>query len=128
MASSSAFMHSALTATPASAESRNSSSTVWREAPVATHFAERFALPPGRTVFEAAGCNKCAQTGFRGRVPIAEFKTVNPQMRTTIVQHPSIDELEKAAAETDPEDLLNDGIRKVLAGVTTFEEVIRIAG
>jgi len=99
-----------------------------REAPVATHFAERFALPPGRTVFEAAGCNKCAQTGFRGRVPIAEFKTVNPQMRTTIVQHPSIDELEKAAAETDPEDLLNDGIRKVLAGVTTFEEVIRIAG
>ena len=97
-------------------------------APVPAHFAERFALPAGQTVFEAAGCSKCAQTGFRGRIPIAEFKAVNPQMRTAIVQHPGIDELEAAAAHTDPEDLLDDGIRKVLAGVTTFEEVIRIAG
>ena len=71
-------------------------------APVPAHFAERFALPAGQTVFEAAGCSKCAQTGFRGRIPIAEFKAVNPQMRTAIVQHPSIDELEAAAAHTDP--------------------------
>jgi len=90
--------------------------------------AERFALPAGQTVFEAVGCSKCAHTGFRGRIPIAEFKTVSPQMRTAIVQHPSIDALEQAAAHTDPEGLLTDGMRKVLAGLTTFDEVIRIAG
>jgi len=99
-----------------------------RATPIPAHFAERFELPGENQVCEAVGCNRCAHTGFRGRVPIGELKAVSSRVRSAIVQHPGIDELEAAAAETDPETMLDDGIRKVLAGITTFEEVIRIAG
>jgi type II secretory ATPase GspE/PulE/Tfp pilus assembly ATPase PilB-like protein len=95
---------------------------------IPSHFAERFSLPTDQIVYIAQGCHHCANTGFHGRIPIAEYKDVNPELRTAIVQNPSTVELEAAAALTQPRNMIDDGIAKVLAGTTTFEEVIRIAG
>ncbi len=91
------------------------------------HMVERFHLPSEASVFESRGCHKCSRTGYQGRIPVAEFKLISADVRTAIVQDPSFDNLKRAADEQSQDSMLDDGIRKVLEGITTFEEVIRIA-
>ena len=88
--------------------------------------AVRFKLPPDAPIYEPVGCARCAQIGYRGRVPLFEFKQVNAQVRSTIVHAPSVDTLEAAAATTHPATLLDDGIAKARAGLTSLEEVLRV--
>ncbi len=98
------------------------------ETAIPGHFAERFKLSPTQSIYQANGCHKCTQTGFHGRLPIAEFKQVTPAVRTAIVQDPSYENLEKAAQQSNPRVLLDDGIETVLKGQTTFEEIMTVAG
>ncbi len=98
------------------------------EATIPGHFAERFKLSPTQIIYQANGCHKCTQTGFHGRRPIAEFKQITPVVRTAIVQDPSFENLEKAAHQSNPKTLLDDGIEAVLKGQTTFDEIMTAAG
>jgi general secretion pathway protein E len=87
---------------------------------------ERYGFPDGMLMYEPLGCSKCAQIGYRGRIPLFEYKAVDSQVRAEILSNPSIDALEAAAAQSNPQNLLDDGIAKVSAGQTSLEEVLRV--
>ena len=70
------------------------------------------------------GCNKCRHAGYRGRMVIAEIFKVDDEVRSMVNQQLTTPELRKRARQLGMRTLREDGIRKVLAGATTAEEVI----
>jgi type II secretory ATPase GspE/PulE/Tfp pilus assembly ATPase PilB-like protein len=73
--------------------------------------------------YTCAGCEQCNQTGFRGRVAIHELLTVSPLLRQLIQTGTRADELRAQALKEGMRTLRQDGIEKVLAGLTSIEEV-----
>jgi len=73
------------------------------------------------------GCNTCQKTGFKGRIGIYELLIINNKIREMIFKNQSSTEIRKYAIQNGMDTLFKDGIRKVLNGVTTLEEVYRIA-
>jgi type IV pilus assembly protein PilB len=71
------------------------------------------------------GCEHCNKTGFRGRVGIFEMFNVNEDMQQMIYEEASLVALRERAREGGMRTMREDGIRKVLAGVTTPEEVLQ---
>lgn len=76
------------------------------------------------TFMRGKGCDKCSSTGFRGRVGIFEIFSVNEELQTMIYEEASLVSLRNKAREMGMRSMREDGIRKVLAGVTTAEEVL----
>ncbi|MBB5031789.1 GspE/PulE family protein [Prosthecobacter vanneervenii] len=76
------------------------------------------------TIMGARGCSKCRQRGFRGRMSIVEIFKINDEVRSMINQQLTTPQLRKRARELGMRTLREDGVRKVLAGLTTAEEVI----
>jgi general secretion pathway protein E/type IV pilus assembly protein PilB len=76
------------------------------------------------TFMRGKGCDKCNSTGFRGRVGIFEIFSVNEELQTMIYEEASLVALRNKAREMGMRSMREDGIRKVLAGVTTAEEVL----
>lgn len=74
------------------------------------------------------GCKDCNFTGYRGRIGIFEFFLVDDEMESFILKSPSISELLKKAKEKGMLTMKEDGLLKVLSGITTIEEVNRITG
>ena len=87
---------------------------------------KEFGLP--EEVFTAAGCEKCSFTGYKGRLGIYEIMPVTDLMREIILKKASVGELEKAAAGEGFISMLSDGLDKVKKGLTSLEEVLRVAG
>ncbi len=82
--------------------------------------------PTGQGVlvhYESPGCSKCGHTGFRGRAGIHELMMTTRELRLLIQSGTRTDELQKAALESGMRTLRQDGIEKVLAGVTSIQEV-----
>lgn len=75
-------------------------------------------------VFEAGGCEYCRNTGYAGRIAIFEMMTVSAELKNLMIQHTSANELRNTAINDGMTTLREDGWRKVLAGVTTLDEVI----
>ena len=71
------------------------------------------------------GCERCSHTGFSGRTAIYEIVSVDEQMRRLIHGHAAEFELEQYARR-QAGSIREDGLRKVLAGKTTLEEVLRV--
>lgn len=69
------------------------------------------------------GCDRCAGTGFRGRIGVHELLTVDRQLRQMIQTGARVDDIQRAAIEAGMRTLRQDGIEKVLAGDTTIGEV-----
>ncbi|TNC91987.1 MAG: type II secretion system protein GspE, partial [Thalassolituus sp.] len=82
------------------------------------------ANPP--TIYHAKGCDKCNQLGYRGRQGIYEIIEVDESMKTLIHDQAGEQEMERHARSLGP-SIRQDGIRKVLAGKTTIEELLRVA-
>lgn len=78
-------------------------------------------------MFESVGCKKCMGTGFRGRMALFEMLLFTPQVRDVILSGPTIGEIRKAAGEWMFSTLLDAGYKKVIEGVTTVQEVERVA-
>mgnify|MGYP000064823927 CR=1 FL=1 len=78
------------------------------------------------TIFHAKGCEKCSQLGYRGRQGIYEVVPVDEKMKTLIHDRAGEQELE-AHARTLCTSIHQDGVRKVLQGTTTIEELLRVA-
>lgn len=73
------------------------------------------------------GCNKC-NDGYRGRVGIYEIMAVTPEIQKLITSHITTTDLEKAAREQQKMvTMIEDGIMKVVQGMTSVEEVLRVA-
>ena len=72
------------------------------------------------------GCEHCAKTGYRGRAGLFEAMGVSSEIRRLIVANAPAQEIRSVAEELGMLSLRDDARRKVLAGVTTVEEVIRV--
>ncbi|MHC4705869.1 MAG: GspE/PulE family protein [Planctomycetota bacterium] len=82
-------------------------------------------LKANTKLYRGAGCNECINTGMRGRTGIFELLSVNESLRELIASRPTTEQIVKAAPP-DHTAMRHDGILKVLEGVTTPEEVLRV--
>ncbi len=83
-------------------------------------------IESGTKFYHGAGCNECGQTGMSGRTGIFELLRITSKVRELIAAKPTTDQIVKAAP-ADHITMEHDGIAKVLEGITTPEEVIRVA-
>jgi type II secretory ATPase GspE/PulE/Tfp pilus assembly ATPase PilB-like protein len=80
----------------------------------------------GRTIVRGVGCDACRHTGYRGRTSLFEVLTLNKEMAALIGAGADVAALAEAARAAGHRSLRDDGRRKVLEGVTTPEEVLRV--
>jgi type II secretory ATPase GspE/PulE/Tfp pilus assembly ATPase PilB-like protein len=80
----------------------------------------------GRTLFRGAGCERCNNSGFWGRVAICEILPVRDEVSDMILARESAHKIRKLADELGMRTLLDDGMDKVERGITTFDEVMRV--
>lgn len=84
---------------------------------------QRFAVDGALQHARSPGCNHCNHTGFKGRVGIHELMAVNAETRRLIQTGASPDEIQAHALREGMRTLRQDGIEKVLTGLTSMEEV-----
>lgn len=77
-------------------------------------------------VYEPVGCKECNFTGFKGRTGIYEAIMIDEKIEEVVVNNPSERELAKAAENQGIPTMLQDGIIKVLRGVTSIKELARV--
>ena len=76
----------------------------------------------------AKGCSACNNTGYKGRIGLYELMIISDEMENFIVKMPTMADLNKKARENGMTTMKQDGLIKVLQGITTLDEVIRVAG
>jgi type II secretory ATPase GspE/PulE/Tfp pilus assembly ATPase PilB-like protein len=79
-----------------------------------------------QTLYRAVGCDQCAHQGYKGRIAIIELLKMTPALDEMVARRASSRELKTAAATSGFHSLIDDGMRRVLEGVTTLEEVGRV--
>ena len=70
------------------------------------------------------GCKRCRNNGFRGRMALIEILNMNDEVRGMVNDELTTPQIRKRARELGMRTLREDGVRKVLAGMTTADEVI----
>jgi general secretion pathway protein E len=85
-------------------------------------------LRRGARIYRSAGCTACLETGYQGRVGLYEMLVVDEQIQTQILAGAAAPSVRAAARSKGMRSLLQDGLDKVLAGTTSLEEVLRVAG
>jgi general secretion pathway protein E len=78
------------------------------------------------TLFRAAGCSECGQTGYRGRTGLYELLVVDEAIRALVHQSGNEQDIRARALKSGMTLLRADGIARVLAGETTLDEVLRV--
>lgn len=82
----------------------------------------------GKTkVYRGAGCTECNQTGFKGRTTITELLIPNERTKELIVEKSATSVIKNEAMKHGMKTLRQDGLSKVLSGITTLSEVIRVS-
>jgi type IV pilus assembly protein PilB len=79
------------------------------------------------TFVKGKGCGNCQNKGFRGRIGIYELMVMTPKLRELAFENAPTQEVRKTAVNEGMSTLYDDGLRKVLNGITTLEEVFRVA-
>ena len=79
------------------------------------------------TFMKGRGCNSCGGGGYRGRIGIYELMLMTSAIRDLAFRGASTQEIRKVAIKNGMSTLYDDGIKKVLGGITTIEEVFRVA-
>ena len=79
------------------------------------------------TLYKGKGCKNCGNTGYKGRTAIFEFIEVRGEMRELILKRPSTQEIQELARKNGSLSLFDDGLEKVKNGITTIEELLRVA-
>lgn len=77
-------------------------------------------------VFEGGGCENCRFTGYKGRTAIFEIITMGEEVRDLIFRRVTSQSIKDKAVSLGMHTLRRDGLRKVLTGITTLEEVMRV--
>ena len=80
----------------------------------------------GGKFFVGAGCERCFQTGYRGRTGVYEMMLIDEEIQNLIYKRESAGTIKRLALEAGLQTLRMDGARKVLAGITTISEVLRV--
>jgi type IV pilus assembly protein PilB len=79
------------------------------------------------TLYQGKGCSVCKNSGYRGQIGVFELLPITKELREIILKRPSSQELWAAARKNGSKTLFEDGIEKVKNGVTTLEELLRVA-
>ncbi len=79
-----------------------------------------------RKLYRAVGCAQCMMTGYSGRTGIFELLVVNEDIRTLVMKRTDSSAIKKMAMKRGMLSLRQDGARKVLSGITTTEEMVRV--
>jgi type IV pilus assembly protein PilB len=79
----------------------------------------------GRSYFYGRGCERCNNTGYKGRVGIFELMIVNDDVRDLIMANASADEIRSLARSQGMVTLRDSGLKMIFDGVTTIDEVVR---
>jgi general secretion pathway protein E len=77
-------------------------------------------------IYRATGCHKCLNSGYRGRLGIYEIMLLNESLQSMILKSHDSHQIKNEAIRHGMTTLYQDGINKVLGGITTFEEVLRV--
>ena len=77
-------------------------------------------------IYRGKGCKACNNTGYMGRTGIYEILLLNDEIKRLIVQKASSDVIKQQALKSGMRTLRQDGWEKVLAGITTPEEIMRV--
>jgi type IV pilus assembly protein PilB len=80
----------------------------------------------GRSVYHGKGCTSCGGSGYRGRKGIFEMMTMTRPLAELTIRRAPLNELRREARAGGMKSLLEDGRRKILAGITTPAELVRI--
>jgi type IV pilus assembly protein PilB len=80
----------------------------------------------GKELYRGRGCETCRYTGYKGRIGIFEVFVMNTEIADLILRRAPISEIRDAAVASGMTTLLRDGWRKVIAGITTPQEVLRV--
>jgi type II secretory ATPase GspE/PulE/Tfp pilus assembly ATPase PilB-like protein len=83
-------------------------------------------IDPDVKFYHGTGCNKCVKTGMSGRVGIFELLRITGRLRELIAAKPTTEQIIKGAP-ADHVTMIHDGLAKVVEGITTAEEVLRVA-
>ncbi len=89
----------------------------------------RFPWPadkPPPTLYRPVGCPTCAKTGYHGRLALHEVMVVSEDVERLAVEHASAAAIHEVACQQGMITLRDDGLGKVLAGVTAIEEILRV--
>ncbi|WP_180086335.1 MULTISPECIES: GspE/PulE family protein [unclassified Acinetobacter] len=90
------------------------------------HLAADYPLPRPEFVFKAVGCEECRHTGYKGRIGIYEFMPLSLETKQLIGADANLNQLRQQAKKEGVEPLRIAGARKVMEGMTTLEEVLRV--
>ena len=97
-----------------------------REVPLDRKFYDLSYPPEKETVFEPAGCEDCAKTGYKGRRALFEVLEVDEDIETAIVRRANATEIREISLSKGMKTLREDGWAKVFAGVTSVKEIMRV--
>jgi type IV pilus assembly protein PilB len=80
----------------------------------------------GRPFYRKGGCARCRQTGYRGRIGIFQLLAMSETLEELASSRVSREELERAALAEGMRTLWDDGMTKVMTGLTSIEELTRV--
>jgi Tfp pilus assembly pilus retraction ATPase PilT/CheY-like chemotaxis protein len=83
-------------------------------------------VPAGANLYQAVGCGECAQTGYRGRFAILEILVMTQELERLIGKGATADHIAAAARSGGMRTLFDSGMRHVLLGETSIEELLRV--
>ncbi len=77
-------------------------------------------------IYQGRGCESCGNTGYRGRTVIGEVLVVDSEVREAMLRKASASEIKQIAIKNGMTPMIEDGVRKAVAGDTTFQEILRV--
>jgi type II secretory ATPase GspE/PulE/Tfp pilus assembly ATPase PilB-like protein/CheY-like chemotaxis protein len=83
-------------------------------------------IPSGITLYSGVGCSDCSMTGYRGRFSIVEVLTMSPDLEKRISEGAAAEKIAEAARAGGMRSLFASGLRHVLSGESTIEELLRV--
>lgn len=78
-------------------------------------------------LYKGRGCKVCNDTGYDGRIGIFEILEMSDEIRQMVMKHANADEIKEQGRKQGMTTMMEDGVTKVLSGVTTLAEVLRVA-
>ena len=88
---------------------------------------EKFGFKNVNKIYRKKGCASCNNKGYRGRAGIFEILVLDDDMRRLINQNADVLDLQECARRGGMKTLMQAGLQKIIDGITTFEEVMRVA-
>ncbi|HTL04614.1 MAG TPA: type II/IV secretion system protein [Gemmatimonadales bacterium] len=83
-------------------------------------------IPADANLYQGVGCGECAQTGYRGRFAILEILVMTPELERLVGKGATADQIASAARAAGMRTLFDSGLRHVLLGETSIEELLRV--